>query len=107
MERFLSSSWNIHTLQFLSVEALFLLDGGTLSKNIINCGAFVLDLDRTFSSRNLFLNLSLSNLTSSLLSVGTDLPLDISALLPGNSLEDGLGHLVADLLGDLTTHRLG
>jgi len=107
MERFLSSSWNIHTLQFLSVEALFLLDGGTLSKNIINCGAFVLDLNRTFSSWNLFLNLSLSNLTSSLLSVGAGLPLDISALLPGHGLEDGLGHLVADLLGDLTTHRLG
>jgi len=107
MERFLSSSWNIHTLQFLSVEALFLLDGGTLSEDIINGGTFVLNLNRTFSSWNLFLNLSLSNLTSSLLSVGTDLPLDISALLPGHGLEDGLGHLVTDLLGDLTTYRLG
>jgi len=46
-------------------------------------------------------------LASSLLGVGTGFSLDVSALLPGNRLVGGLGNLVADLLGDLTTHRLG
>jgi len=66
----------------------------------------VLDLDRTFSPLNLFLDGSLGNLTSSLLGVGTGLSLDISALLPSHGLVGGLGNLVTDLLGDLTTHRL-
>jgi len=107
MEGFLCGSWNIDALQFLSVEALFLLHGRTLSSNIIDRGTLVLDLDRTFSPLNLFLDRSLEDLTSSLLSVGTGLSLDVSTLLPSHRLEGGLGNLVADFLGDLTTHRLG
>jgi len=107
MEGFLCCSWNIDALQFLSVEALFLLHGRTLSSNIIDSGTLVLDLDGTFSPLNLFLDGSLEYLTSSLLGVGTGFSLNVSALLPAHRLEGGLGNLVADLLGDLTTHRLG
>jgi len=106
VEGFLDGSWHIDTLQFLGVEALFLLHSGTLLTDVIDRGTLVLDLDRAFSPLNLFLDRSLGYLTSSLLSVGTSLSLDISALLPGHRLICGLGNLVTDLLGNLTTYRL-
>jgi len=107
MEGFLDSSWHIDALQFLSVKALLLLDGGTLLTDVIDRRTVPLDLDRTFSPLNLFLDRLLGNLTCSFLGVGTGLTLDISALLPGHRLVTGLGNLIADLLGDLTTYRLG
>jgi len=106
MESLLDGSWHIHALQFLGIEALLLLHGGTLLADVIDRGTLVLDLDRTFSPLNLFLDRLLGDLTSSLLGVGTSFTLDISALLPGHRLVGGLGNLIADLLGDLTTHRL-
>ena len=106
VEGFLDSSWHIDTLQFLGVEALFLLNSGTLLTDVIDRGTLVLDLDRAFSPLNLFLNRFLGDLTCSLLGIGTGFTLDVSALLPGHGLVGGLGNLVADLLGDLTTHRL-
>jgi len=106
MESFLDGSWHIDALQFLGIEALLLLHGGTLLADVIDRGTLVLDLDRTFSSLNLFLDRLLGDLASSLLGVGTSFTLDVSALLPGHGLVGGLGYLIADLLGDLTTHRL-
>jgi len=84
MEGFLDSSWHIDALQFLGIEALLLLDGGTLLAHVIDRRTIPLDLDRTFSPLNLFLDRLLGNLTCSLLGVGTGLTLDISALLPGH-----------------------
>jgi len=106
VEGFLYGSWHIHTLQFLGVEALFLLHSGTLLADIIDRGTLVLDLDRAFSPLNLFLDGSLGYLTCSLLGVGTSFTLDISALLSGHRLVCGLGNLVTDFLGNLTTYRL-
>merc|ERR1719348_1039168 len=106
VEGFLDSSGHIDALQFLGVEALFLLDGGTLLAYVIDGGTLVLDLHGTFSSLDLFLDRLLGDLAGSLLGVGTSFTLDISALLPSHGLELGLGHLVADFLGDLATHRL-
>jgi len=106
MEGFLDGSWHIDTLQFLGIEALLFLHSGTLLAYVIDGGTLVLDLDGTFSPLNLFLDGSLGDLTCSLLSVGTGFTLDISALLPGHGLVGGLGNLVTDLLGDLTTYRL-
>jgi len=106
MEGFLDGSWYIDTLQFLGIEALLLLHVGTLLADVIDGGTLVLDLDRTFPPLNLFLDRSLGDLASSLLGVGTGFSLDISALLSGHRLVGSLGHLVTDLLGDLTTHRL-
>jgi len=106
VEGFLDGSGHVDALQFLGVEALLLLDGGTLLAYVIDGGTLVLDLHGTFSSLDLFLDRLLGDLAGSLLGVGTSFTLDISALLPGHGLELGLGHLVADFLGDLATHRL-
>jgi len=106
VEGFLDGSWHIDTLQFLGIEALFLLHSGTLLTDVIDRGTLVLNLDRAFSPLNLFLNRLLGDLTCSLLGVGTSFTLDVSALLPGHGLVGGLGNLIADLLGNLTTHRL-
>merc|ERR1719423_317970 len=103
---FLDGSWHINALQFLGIEALFLLHSGTLLTDVIDRGTLVLNLDRAFSPLNLFLNRLLGDLTCSLLGVGPSFTLDVSALLPGHGLVGGLGNLIADLLGNLTTHRL-
>jgi len=84
VEGFLDSSWYIDTLQFLGIEALLLLHSGTLLTDVIDRGTLVLDLDRTFSPLNLFLNRLLGDLTFSFLGVGTSFTLDVSALLPGH-----------------------
>ena len=106
MESFLDGSGDVNTLQFLRVVTLFFLLGRTLLTDVISCGAVPLDLKRTFSSLNLLLNWTLGDSTGSLLDIGTGLVRNISALLPGHRLVGGLGNLVADFLGHLTTHWL-
>ena len=106
VESFLDGSWDVDTLQFLRVVTLFFLLGRTLLADVIGCGAVPLDLKRTFSSLNLLLNWTLGDSTGSLLDIGTGLVMNISALLPGHRLVGGLGNLVTDLLGHLTTHGL-
>jgi len=86
MEGFLDGSGHIDALQFLGVEALLLLHGGTLLAYVIDGGTLVLDLHGTFSSLDLFLDRLLGDLAGSLLGVGTSFTLDISALLPSHGL---------------------
>ena len=54
----------------------------------------------------MILNRFLRDLASSLLDISTGLVRDISTLLSGHRLVGGLGNLVADFLGHLTTHWL-
>merc|ERR1719450_1737460 len=77
MEGFLDGSWHNDALQFLGIEALLLLHGGTLLGDVIYRGTFILDLNGTFSSLNLFLNRFLSDLTLPLLSIGAGFTLDV------------------------------
>merc|ERR1719158_1742621 len=106
MSCLLNSSGDIDTFQLLGVEALFLLHGRALLADIIGSGTISFDLQRTFSPLNLILNRFLRNLASSLLDISTGLVRDISALLSGHRLVGGLGNLVADFLGHLTTNWL-
>jgi len=106
MESFLDGSGDVNTLQFLRVVTLFFLLGRTLLADVIGCGAVPLDLKRTFSSLNLILNRFLGDPTGSLLDIGTGLVWNISTLLPGHGFIGGLGNLVTDFLGHLTTHWL-
>jgi len=70
---FFDGSWNIDTLQILGVVALLLLLDGTLGADIIDSGTVLLNLNRTFSSLDLFLNLLLNNLTGFVLDIRTGL----------------------------------
>jgi len=70
---FLDGPWNIDTLQVLGVVALLLLLDGTLGADIIDRGTVLLDLNRTFSSLDLFLNLLLDDLTGFVLDIRTGL----------------------------------
>jgi len=106
VESFLDGSWDVDTLQFLRIVALLLLHGGTLLAHIIGSGTVPLDLQRTFSSLNLILDRFLGDPTGSLLDIGTGLVRNIPALLPGHGFIGGLGNLVTDFLGHLTTHWL-
>jgi len=106
VEGFLDGSWDVDALQFLSIEALLLLNSRTLLVDIIGRRAVPLDLNGTFSSLNLFLDRSLGDLTLPLLGVSTGLALDVSALLPGHRVIGGLRNLITDLLGHLAAHGL-
>ena len=81
---FLDGPWNIDTLQVLGVVALLLLLDGTLGADIIDRGTVLLDLNRTFSSLDLFLNLLLNDLAGFVLDIRTGLVRNFSALLPGH-----------------------
>jgi len=105
MVSFLDDSWHIDALQFLGIEALLLLHGGTLLGDVIDRGTFILDLNGAFSSLNLFLDRFLNDLTLPLLGVGTGFTLDVFTLLLGHRVISSLGHLVADFFGNLSTHR--
>ena len=103
---FLDGSWNIDTLKVLGVVALLLLLDGTLGADIIDRGTVLLDLNRTFSSLDLFLNLLLNDLAGFVLDIGTGLVRNFSALLPGHRLKGGSRNLVTNLLRNLSTYRL-
>ena len=85
---------------------MFFLNSGTLLADIIGSGAVPLNLKRTFSSLNLILDRFLGDPTGSLLDIGTGLVWNISTLLPGHGFIGGLGNLVTDFIGHLTTHWL-
>ena len=103
---FLDGPWNIDTLKVLGVVALLLLLDGTLGADIIDRGTVLLDLNRTFSSLDLFLNLLLNNLAGFVLDIRTGLVRNFSALLPGHRLKGGSRNLATNLLRNLPTNRL-
>ena len=97
------SPWDIDALELRNIVAFFILNSATLGAGILGSLAFTSELGVTLLARNSLLDGSLGNLTLAFLNISTDGVRNRTTLLPGDRLKSGLGHLTADLLGDLAT----
>ena len=107
MDGFLDSPWDIHALHLGNVVALLLVLLLASFLDVIGSLAVLAVLEAALLTGDRLLDRPLRNLALPLLDISADCVGDIMTLPSGDGVVDSLGHLFANLLGDLAAHRRG
>ena len=107
MDGLLDSPGDINALHLGNVVAFLLVFLLASLLNVIGSLAVLAVLEAALLTGDRLLDRPLRNLALPLLDISADCVGDIMTLPSGDGVVDSLGHLFANLLGDLTAHRRG
>jgi len=100
------SSWYIDAFELRNTVTLFILYSATLLPSVLGSLAVLSKLNPTLLSGDGLLDRSLSDLALTFLDVSTNCVRDTSTIFLSDGFISSLRNLIANLLGNLSTHRL-